>query len=201
MKKNLLALSLGAAMVAGAAAPAFADDEVAHACTSIEDVVNNHVEDGNSVETVEYYPEEKNASGTRATSVYAVIGSTYKVTIPKVIVLKGVAGGESSATYFVDVDGDIAGDNYVEVKPAATFTMSQAGKADVTASVSQAVNAFYSKDLTADAKAALAENAVALKEDDADSAAAQSSETSGTVKANITAGTRSGAFKFEIRLN
>jgi len=194
MKKNLLALSLGAAMVAGSAAPAFADGHTL--CTSIDDVLANHMDGDNSVEAVEYEEYDNNPSGAKETSVYAVIGSTYKVTIPKVIVLKGVAGGKSTATYYVDVDGDIAGDKKVVVAPAATFDMKQAGKADVAATVSQEVTEFLAGNTTLTPAA----NQAALGAD-TDSAAAKDSEASGTVEAELTAGKWSGAFNFQISLD
>jgi len=196
MKKNVLALTLGAAMVAGAAAPAFADGHTF--CADINDVIANHMDEAgvNSVETVEYDEDIEMADGTYGTSVYAVIGSVYKVTIPKVIVLQGVQGGTSSATYYVDVDGDIAGHQYVKVAPDASFAMKQAGKADVTAVVTQKITDFLASNTTLTPAGAQ----VALNADAADSAAAKSSEASGTVKADLSAGKWAGTFDFEISL-
>ncbi len=195
MKKNLMALGLSAAMLAGAAVPAFAD-HATDGCQNMEDVVANHVDaDGNSVETVEYYDEIENANGTYGASVYAVIGSVYKVTIPKVIVLKGAAKAASTATYFVDVDGDIAGDKKVTVTPDATFDMKQAGKADVAATVTQTITEFLAGNTTLTPAANQAKLGA-----DTDSAAAKDSEASGTVSAELTAGKWAGTFNFEIDL-
>ncbi len=200
MKKNILALTLGAAMVAGAMLPAFADGEEPAAeapITSLDDVVASYVDDnGNSIEKVQYEELEDNFSGESETSVYAVIGTSYKVTIPKVIVLKGAPRGQAStATYYVDVDGDIAGDQKVVVAPAAEFAMKQAGKADVTATVAQGVTEFLAGNTTVTP----ATNQAALGED-TDACANADTEASGTVSANLTAGKWQGAFNFEISL-
>ena len=201
MKKNVLALSLSAAMVAGAAVPAFAATVPAPAVdwkVNGANILDKLDAAGNSQEEVEYYDEIENADGTYGTNVYAVIGSQYKVTIPKVIVLKGQAAskGASTATYYVDVDGDIAGDKKVVVRPAASFDMKQAGKADVAATVTQAVDEFLASNSTATAGT----NQVKLNDPDTDTAAAGNSETSGTVSATLTAGKWNGSFDFTIEL-
>ena len=72
--------------------------------------------------------------GTNAVNVYAQIGSSYTVTIPKTITLDG---STKTGSYTVSVAGDIAGDETVKVVPDASFKMSQTDKADVTASVTQ----------------------------------------------------------------
>ena len=72
--------------------------------------------------------------GTNAVNVYAQIGSSYTVTIPKTITLDG---STKTGSYTVSVAGDIAGDEAVKVVPDASFKMSQTDKADVTASVTQ----------------------------------------------------------------
>ena len=112
--KKLFALVLGAVMVAGAAAPAFADGafqtkltDAAGTVTMDDGAIVSVDENGFSEEEVEYTTVDKD--GTNATNVYAVIGSSYQVTIPKTIVLKGNKNAASTATYKVDVDGDIAG--------------------------------------------------------------------------------------------
>ena len=60
---------------------------------------------GNSVENVEYQNTE-DEDYTNKTSVFAELGSEYKVTIPKTIVLSGIT---KKADYYVKVEGDIAG--------------------------------------------------------------------------------------------
>ena len=86
-------------------------------------------ESDNSIESVEYQSsDEENFSNQ--TSVFAQIGSSYKVTIPKLVVLSGLT---QSASYGVRVDGDIAGDEVIVVSPDDYFYLRQAGKADARA--------------------------------------------------------------------
>ena len=76
----------------------------------------------------------KTESSTTTVSYSA--DSTYTVTIPKTITLNPTT---KTGTYEVETAGDIAGTYVVTVTPDATFTMKQAGKADVTATVTQSV--------------------------------------------------------------
>ena len=71
---------------------------------------------------------------TSNTTVYAELGSEFIVSIPKHIVLDGET---KTGAYTVGVRGDIAGTEYVSVVPDESFAMTQSGKADVTASISQ----------------------------------------------------------------
>ena len=214
MKKTNLALALGAAMVAGSVMPAFADGEATPFATKLtvgQEVGTQTVastdkmEDGatisqdankNSVEEVEYQTIENPTAeqSTQSATVYAKVGSSFKVTIPKVIVLKGVRNAASTATYKVDVDGDIAGDEYVLVQPASTFAMKQAGKADVEATVAQELVKYRAYNYTT---ATVAGEAV-MAEDQDDAIAA--GEGTGTVSATLTAGKWNGSFDFDIRL-
>lgn len=116
-------------------------------------------------------------------TVHAEVGSQFTVTIPKKITL----GGESkSGSYTVTCTGNIAGDEYVLVKPDETFAMSQSGKKDVTATVTQATTMFrgdnYVKDLV-------------------DGEAKMASGANGSISAqDLTAGSWNGTFNFEIEL-
>ena len=188
--KKLFALVLGAVMVAGAAAPAFADGAFQ---TKLTNAVVSVDENGFSEEEVEYQNSEEEDYST-ATNVYAVIGSTYQVTIPKTIVLKGTKNAASTATYKVDVDGDIAGNQYVRVQPDATFAMTQAGKADVQATVSQELVKYRASNYSADLVTGEAKMAV-----DNDDVIADG-EGTGTVSATLTAGRWAGTFNFDISL-
>ena len=203
MKKQNLALALGAAMMVAGVAPAFADGFVSGENSTPIGIVagTSTMEDGavvsvdadkNSLEEVEYQ-EIENEVGTQSATVYAKVGSTFTVTIPKVIVLKGMRGEASTATYKVDVDGDIAGNEYVLVQPDTTFAMKQAGKADVDATVAQELIKYRAYNYTADlangeAKIAAAEDAIA------------DGEGTGTVSATLTAGKWQGTFDFDIQL-
>ena len=197
--KKLFALVLGAALIAGAAAPAFADGAFQTKLTNAAGTVKmddgavvSVDENGFSEEEVEYTDVDKD--GTNATNVYAVIGSTYQVTIPKTIVLKGNKNAASTATYKVDVDGDIAGNQYVKVQPQATFAMKQAGKADVTATVEQEYVQYRSSGY----QAAVVTGETKMAENNADVIA--DGEGTGTVSATLTAGRWAGTFNFDISL-
>ncbi len=197
--KKLFALVLGAVMVAGAAAPAFADGafqtkltNAAGTVTMDDGAVVSVDENGFSEEEVDYTTVDKD--GTNATNVYAVIGSTYKVTIPKTIVLKGVKGAASTATYKVDVDGDIAGNQYVKVQPQTTFKMKQAGKAEVDATVTQELVKYRASNYSVANVAG--ETNMAVDNDDT----IEKGEGTGTVSATLTAGRWAGTFNFDISL-
>ena len=199
MKKQNLALALGAAMMVAGVAPAFADSAFV---TKLNEAGRSTMEDGavisvdadkNSVEEVEYH-EIENEVGTQSATVYAKVGSSFKVTIPKVIVLKGVRGAASTATYKVDVDGDIAGNEYVKVQPDATFAMKQAGKADVDATVAQELVKYRAYNYTETPAA----GEVKIAENQADVIA--DGEGTGTVSATLTAGKWQGTFNFDIQL-
>ena len=196
--KKLFALVLGAVMVAGAAAPAFADGgfrtQLGDPTVKMDDgavvAVDN---EGFSKDEVEYQNSEEEDYST-ATNVYAVIGSTYQVTIPKTIVLKGNKNAASTATYKVDVDGDIAGNQYVKVQPDTTFKMQQAGKADVDATVEQTLVKYRSSGYNTTLVTGEAKMAV-----DNDDVIAEG-EGTGTVSATLTAGRWAGTFNFDIEL-
>ena len=197
--KKLFALVLGAVMVAGAAAPAFADGafqtkltDATGTVTMDDGAVVSVDENGFSEEEVDYTTVDKD--GTNATNVYAVIGSTYQVTIPKTIVLKGNKNAASTATYKVDVDGDIAGNQYVLVQPDDTFKMKQAGKADVEATVAQDFVQYRASNYTS----ATAGDETKMAENNADVIA--DGEGTGTVSATLTAGRWAGTFNFDISL-
>ena len=87
----------------------------------------------NSIEQIEYQ-----TSGTEdfsnKTNVYAEVGALYKVTIPKVIVLSGV---DKKANYFVTVEGDIAGNEVVQVKPDETVDLYSNNKTVQTGVITQ----------------------------------------------------------------
>ncbi len=193
--KKLFALVLGAVMVAGAAAPAFADGfstKLGKPTATMDDGAIVAVdENGFSREEVEYTDVDKD--GTNATNVYAVIGSTYQVTIPKTIVLKGNKNEASTATYKVDVDGDIAGNQYVKVQPETTFAMKQSGKADVEATVTQELVSYRASNYNA--TLGTGETKMAADED-----AIEAGEGTGKVSATLTAGRWAGTFNFNIEL-
>ena len=63
--------------------------------------------------------------GEQSTTVYAEIGSEFKVTIPKKITLDGAT---KSGTYKVTVEGDIAGLETIKVQPDASVALNSKDK-------------------------------------------------------------------------
>ena len=84
-----------------------------------------------SILDVEYCDHSEDYTGT---TVYAEIGSEFKVTIPKKVTLDGAL---KSGTYNVLVEGDIAGNEYVKVVPETYFLLYTKDKAPIPATVSQ----------------------------------------------------------------
>lgn len=182
-KKVLASLSLAAAMIA-TTMPAMA-------ATPVE---GGHGFDTHPGVTPADVCEEQTIDRDESAQcdVYAKVGSTFTVTIPKKITL---AGATKTGSYTVSCTGDIAGNEYVSVTPDNSFMMKQTGKNDVTTIVSQAVNKFrgnnYVKSLNVD-------GTEAKMQDGATGAIyADGSNGSGT----LTAGAWNGTFNFAIALN
>lgn len=129
MKKKVLAsLGLVMAMVA-TTMPAMA-------YTQIDKV--QYDENGNSVGEV-HQTQEIESNESASCEVYAKVGSTFKVTIPKSITLSGET---KTGEYKVACEGNIAGNEYITVAPDKNFAMTQTGKEAVTATVTQATTNF-----------------------------------------------------------
>lgn len=86
----------------------------------------------NSDYSVEY--EVYDSDGEQTTDVHCEIGSVFSVRLPKDITLSGKS---KSAKYNVTIDGDIAGDESIDVVPEDSFLFKQPGKDDIPASVKQ----------------------------------------------------------------
>ncbi len=153
---RILSLALAVTTTLSTSIPVFAYD------------VDEH---DNTIESVEYQnTEDENFNNT--TNVFAQLGSEYKVTIPKVVVLSGVS---KAASYYVKVEGDIAGYEKVKVVPEDSFKLSAKNKADETATISQDKTVWTVHDFDTDAN--------------------------GQISADeITAGKWTGAFNFNINL-
>ena len=136
---------------------AWAIDELGNIETSVCEVTNSNQTD-------------------KTTTVYAEIGSEFKVTIPKKIVLDGAT---KSGTYTVTVEGDIAGLEVINVTPDSAVTLSSKDKADVIGTITQdKLNWTYSEIYT-DSKIL----------------------ANGSISASgITAGAWNGTFNFAIKL-
>ncbi len=110
---------------------------------------------------------------TGRTNVFAQIASEYKVTIPKTVVLSGTS---KAASYYVKVEGDIAGYEKILVTPDSTFNLRTPGKDNQEANVNQDKVSWTVHDFDRDAN--------------------------GTISApGITAGKWLGAFNFNIEFN
>ncbi len=90
-------------------------------------------EDKNSIEEVEYQNTNDDYFDN-SSLVFAEIGSQYKVTIPKVVVL---SGNTKDAKYFVKVEGDVAGYETVRVEPEKSFNLYAKNKDAVVANINQ----------------------------------------------------------------
>ena len=73
----------------------------------------------NSVEHIECQ-NNKDEDFVNTTNVFAKLKTIYKVTIPKIIVLSGT---EKKVSYYVNVTGDIAGYESVNVTPEKEFNL------------------------------------------------------------------------------
>ncbi len=100
MKKNLIKISslILSGLMITSVLPTFA----------YEKDVNN-----NSIESVKYQNTD-DEDYTKQTNVFSELGSEYSVTIPKTIVLSGI---DKKASYYVKVEGDIAGYETINVIP------------------------------------------------------------------------------------
>ena len=161
--KKIVSLAAVATMAAVCALPTFA--------------YTNSTEAVNETQTI-------SANETAETSVYAEVGSTFTVTIPKKITLSGET---KSGTYNVTCTGDIAGDEFISVAPASSFDMTQKGKADVTATVTQETTKFRADNYTTE-----------LEEGEAKMA---TGATGSIAASGLTSGGWNGTFNFTIALN
>lgn len=109
--------------------------------------------------------------------VYVEIGSNFRITIPKEIVLDGTT---KEGSYLVCVEGDIAGMEVVKVVPEDTVKLYSTDKAEVIGNISQDKTKWFCDEI-------LDDNIVIGK---------------GTIEADaITAGSWNGSFNFNISIN
>lgn len=142
----------------------------------------------NSAESVSYesYTADNEAA---ACNVNASIASSFSVEIPKTITLDGAS---KTANYDVKAKGDIAGNEYISVVPDTSFAMKQAGKTDVSATITQDRNKFRASGYNA----ALTENELKLNAD-----VGTLEGTTGSIAApGLTSGDWAGSFNFNIGL-
>lgn len=128
--------------------------------------------------------------GSQACEVDVRIASTFSVTVPKKITLDGTT---KSGAYTVSCKGDIAGNESVSVVPDTNFEMSQTGKANVQAAVTQEKTTFKDSGYTGELGDAVKMGTAA-------------GEITGTaidgsiVTPDLSAGAWNGAFNFTINL-
>ena len=123
--------------------------------------------------------ENQNTStdGEQSTTVYAELGSEFKVTIPKKITLDGAT---KTGTYKVTVEGDIAGLETIKVQPDASVALNSKNKPSVTGSITQDKTNWKHNEIVIDNKIL----------------------GNGEIKAqDISAGAWNGTFNFNIKLS
>ena len=107
----------------------------------------------------------------------------FTVTIPKRITLSGKT---KSGTYTVTCTGAIGDSRYISVVPDSFFTMTQKGKADITATTVQQITKFRSADYTG-----------SVGDDETE----MGTDIEGTIHTpDLTAGSWNGSFNFKITL-
>ena len=108
----------------------------------------------------------------------------FTVTIPKRITLSGET---KSGAYFISCTGNIKDYRYISVVPDSSFTMTQKGKVDVTATTVQQITKFRSADYTG-----------SLGDDEIE----MGTDIEGTIHTpDLTAGSWNGTFNFKITLS
>ena len=101
------------------------------------------------------YSEDITTSKEESTLVYVSQASSFSVIIPKTIILDGKT---KSATYEVLVNGNIGGIENVNVIPDSEFVMSQKGKNDIKAIVTQDKTSWVYNEFETKANGSIAAN-------------------------------------------
>jgi len=157
----------------------------------------NQTDDGKTVgvdatqSKVTEYVDNITEDGTHTVDVYATQASTFSLKLPKQVILDGAYAADKtySGAYQISATGNIAGDEQLTVVNDASFALQQAGKEDITATVTQAKNTFRN---TTDTVGATVVNGLNLD---------TPVTIDGTVSAQgITAGSWSGNFNIAVAL-
>ncbi len=138
---KLLSIVLSNVMIFGTVLPA-----------SAYNLDENH----NSIESVEYQNTQNN-DFTNTSQIFAELASIYKVTIPKTVVLSGES---KDATYFVKVEGDIAGYEQISVIPDESFNLYTKKKDPQKAFVSQDKTIWHVSDFDIDANGTISADGI-----------------------------------------
>lgn len=154
-------------------------------------------QDENQAKETLYSDEITADAPTNACEVYATQASTFSVVIPKTIILNGKKDEANTGAYVVTAKGNIGGAETIHVVPDAAFKMSQEGKEDIDATVTQAITNFVVTERADDKLVGTMTTANTAKGVDAvDGATAD-----GLVEVtNLSAGSWAGQFNFNIEI-
>lgn len=154
-------------------------------------------QDENQSKATVYSEEIKTDAPTNACEVYATQASTFSVIIPKTIILNGKKDEANTGAYVVTAKGNIGGAETIHVVPDASFKMSQEGKEDIDATVTQAkVNFVVAERADEKFAAGMTADNTAKGVDATDGATAD-----GLVEVtNLSAGSWAGQFNFNIEI-
>ena len=146
----------------------------------------------------EFNDESLNAPST---DVNVVKSSTFSVVIPKKIILPGLPTNEKhEQSYNITVKGDIISNKQIRVIPQGEFSLSQSGKNDVTATVSQTAKMFQLAGYDTDV-VSVDSGVCRVPFSMLNSQAGYVVEDAGKVSvASLPAGTWNGSFSFDISL-
>ena len=139
---------------------------------------------GANVTSTETYTEDTKDTPTKVTVTQ---GSTFSVKIPKEVILDGTANGDNSAIYNIEVTGNIASNETINVVPAASFNMRDVKgvKKDIVATIEQPITKFVDSQVNVDGK----NDTIHI------------GNTTGKITvANLTSGSWEGSFYFNISL-
>ena len=154
-------------------------------------------QDENQSKATVYSDEITEDAPTNACEVYATQASTFSVIIPKTIILNGKKDEANTGAYVVTAKGNIGGAETIHVVPDAAFKMSQEGKEDIDATVTQAkVNFVVAERAEEKFAAGMTTDNTAKGVDATEGATAD-----GLVEVtNLSAGSWAGQFNFNIEI-
>ena len=149
-KNNILNACLTGAMILSTAMPVcaasrYTTDSVGSVAGDITNSTKTGVDAVQSKKS-EYHNEVTADKAANNCNVYVTKASTFSVVIPKTIVLNGTGETSNKGVYSVSVKGNIAGDDVISVVPTASFEMSQSGKKNIPATVTQPKTTFQIND-------------------------------------------------------
>ena len=155
----------------------------------------------NFVESTYSHPCEVYATMSEGTDIYdpetgEKIDGSVLISVPTKVILSGTLNeaGFNVGEYMVKVKGNIAGTTVISVIPDKTFAMTQAGKPDITATVTQEKTKFVDTGCTKDDTTLSKTVKAASNFDTVDG-------VKGTISTQASAGSWQGAFNFAISMD